>query len=43
MTPFIVMNNVKEKKNTKRRVYLKPEGKTINIDFIVDLEILTLI
>ena len=25
----------------KRRVYLKPEGKTIKVDFIVDLEILT--
>ena len=29
--------------NPKRRVYLKPEGKTINIDFIVDLEFLTVI
>ena len=42
MTPFMIMNNVEEKKLPKRRVYLKPEGKTIKFDFFLDLEIFNL-
>ena len=38
----MVMNNVEEKKNPKNRVSLKPERKTIKIDFFLDLEIFTL-
>ena len=39
---LMVMNNV-EKKNFQRRcVCLRPEGKTIKIDFILDLQIFTL-
>ena len=38
----MVMNNVEEKKLPKRCVCLRPKGKTIRIDFNVDLEILTL-
>ena len=42
MTPFMVMNNVEKNKSKKGRVCLRPEGKTIKIDFILDLENLTL-
>ena len=42
MTPFMVMNNVEEKSLPKRCVCIRPEEKTIKIDFILDLEIFTL-
>ena len=43
MTPLIVINNVEVKKIQKRPVSLKPKEKTMKIDFIVDLVILTVI
>ena len=42
MTPLMAMNNVEIINFQIRCVCLRPEGKTIKINLILDLEILTL-
>ena len=42
MTPLILINNVEVKQILKKRISLKPEGKSIKFDLIVDWEKFTL-